>query len=124
MDNNNPDQPAVNDENVFERLLVTHQVWLKQVLGLAALEAKIWAASGAQLIALICGVVFLSITAWLLLITLAAVAAWHYGFSLIAIVTTAFGLVVISTVLMMLWVRKTLKAMDINKLLDTVIPDD
>ena len=108
----------------FEQVTQTHKLWFKRVLGLGALEAKIWVASGAQLVALMCGAAVLLVTAWLLLIAAVAVIAWQAGFSLPltlfvgAVITlgSAYGLMVL--------VKRTLKSMNFTRTLDALIPSD
>lgn len=101
-----------------------HQRWLKSVLGLGALEAKLWAVSSAQLLALMCGVVFLILTTWLLIITTGAAVAWSYGFSLVGILITATSMTFISAVVLLYLVKRTLHGMNFTRTLDAIIPTD
>ena len=101
-----------------------HQRWLKSVLGLGALEAKLWAVSSAQLLALMCGVVFLILTTWLLIIATGAAVAWSYGFSLVGILITATLTTFISAVVLLYLVKRTLHGMNFTRTLDAIIPTD
>lgn len=101
-----------------------HQRWLKSVLGLGALEAKLWVVSSAQLLALMCGVVFLILTTWLLIITTGAAVAWSYGFSLVGILITATLTTFISAVVLLYLVKRTLHGMNFTRTLDAIIPTD
>ena len=101
-----------------------HQRWLKSVLGLGALEAKLWAVSSAQLLALMCGVVFLILTTWLLIIATGAAVAWSYGFSLVGILITATLTTFISAVFLLYLVKRTLHGMNFTRTLDAIIPTD
>lgn len=101
-----------------------HQRWLKSVLGLGALEAKLWVASSAQLLALMCGVVFLILTTWLLIIATGAAVAWSYGFSLVGILITATLTTFISAVVLLYLVKRTLHGMNFTRTLDAIIPTD
>lgn len=101
-----------------------HQRWLKSVLGLGALEAKLWVVSSAQLLALMCGVVFLILTTWLLIITTGAAVAWSYGFSLVGILITATLMTFISAVVLLYLVKRTLHGMNFTRTLDAIIPTD
>ena len=102
----------------------SHKSWLKSVLGLGALEAKLWVASSAQLLALMCGVVFLILTTWLLIIATGAAVAWSYGFSLVGILLTATLITFISAVVLLYLVKRTLEGMDFTRTLDAIIPTD
>ncbi|REG82194.1 hypothetical protein [Marinomonas pollencensis] len=108
----------------FAELALSHKKWLKSVLGLGALEAKIWVTSSAQLLALIGGIVFLLITAWLLLIASAAALAWSYGFSLVSILLMATLVTLLSAAGLMYVARNTLKQMNFTRTLDALIPND
>jgi len=101
-----------------------HQRWLKSVLGLGALEAKLWVASSAQLLALMCGVVFLILTTWLPIITPGAAVAWSYGFSLVGIFITSTLRTFISAVVLLYLVKRTLHGMNFTRTLDAIIPTD
>ena len=116
--------PAKEAAVTADQLTLSHKKWLKSILGLSALEAKIWMASGAQLIALMCGVVFLLVTSWLLLIALLATAAWYAGWSLLGILATALIATLISSFGLVLLIRRTLKRMDLTRTLDAIIPTD
>ncbi|RDL45243.1 hypothetical protein DN730_06430 [Marinomonas piezotolerans] len=102
----------------------THKRWLKSVIGLSALEAKIWVASSAQLLALMCGVVFLLVTSWLLIIATGAVVAWHFGFSLIGILISAVVLTLVSAMILLWLVKRTLSHINFTRTLDAIIPTD
>jgi hypothetical protein len=101
-----------------------HKSWLKSVLGLGALEAKLWVASSAQLLALMCGVIFLLLTTWLLIIASSAALAWSYGFSLVGILLTATLVTFLSSIVLLYLVKRTLKNMDFARTLDAIIPTD
>ncbi|MCW4629524.1 MULTISPECIES: hypothetical protein [Marinomonas] len=101
-----------------------HTSWLKSVLGLGALEAKLWVASSAQLLALMCGVIFLLLTTWLLIIASSAALAWSYGFSLVGILLTATLVTFLSSLVLLYLVKRTLKNMDFTRTLDAIIPTD
>ncbi|SBS37583.1 hypothetical protein MSP8886_04186 [Marinomonas spartinae] len=103
-------------------VLNDHKHWFKSVLGLGALEAKLWVASGAQLLALMCGVIFLLLTTWLLIIATSAVIAWSYGFSLVGILATATLVTFVSAMVLLYLVRRTLKNMGFTRTLDAIIP--
>jgi len=122
--NHTTETPAKEAAVTADQLTMSHKKWLKSILGLGALEAKIWMASGAQLIALMCGVVFLLVTSWLLLIALLATAAWYAGWSLIGILASALVATLISSFGLVLLIRKTLKRMDLTRTLDAIIPTD
>ncbi|MGB3385796.1 MAG: hypothetical protein WBA64_14155 [Marinomonas sp.] len=111
-----------SQEPDFADVALTHKQWLKSVFGLGALEAKIWVTSSAQLLALIGGIVFLLITAWLLLIASAAALAWSYGFSLVGILLAATGMTLLSAAGLLYVARITLKNMDFTRTLDALIP--
>jgi len=83
-----------------------------------------WVTSSAQLLALICGVIFLLLTTWLLLIALVSVLAWSYGFSLVGILFSATLITLVSALLMLYFVRNTLKRMDFTRTLDAIIPTE
>jgi uncharacterized protein YacL len=117
---NNPTGESIN-LNTVTRL---HKRWLKEVFGLAALEAKISIVSSAQLLALMCGIVFLLVTAWLLILTAIGVVAWSYGAPLLSIIIGALLFTMISTFGLMLWVRNILKKMNFTRTLDAIIPDE
>lgn len=106
------------------QLSSSHKRWLKSVLGLSALEAKIWVASSAQLLALMCGVVFLLVTSWLLMIASGAVIAWHFGFPLIGIFISALIVTLLSAIALLWLVMRTLRHMDFTRTLDAIIPTD
>jgi len=110
--------------SAFDDVVMSHKHWLKSVLGLGALEAKMWVTSSAQLLALICGVIFLLLTTWLLLIALVSVLAWSYGFSLVGILFSATLITLVSALLMLYFVRNTLKRMDFTRTLDAIIPTE
>ncbi len=119
------DHTSIKDDDVsVAELSNTHQRWLKSVIGLGALEAKIWVASGAQLLALMCGFVFLLVTCWLLIIATGAVFAWQSGISLIAIFLSAIGLTVVGILVLIWQVKRTLKHMNFTRTLDAAIPTD
>ncbi|SBS38765.1 hypothetical protein MSP8887_03479 [Marinomonas spartinae] len=103
-------------------VLNDHKHWFKSVLGLGALEAKLWVASSAQLLALMCGVIFLLLTTWLLIIATSAVIAWSYGFSLVGILATATLVTFVSAMVLLYLVRRTLKNMSFMRTLDAIIP--
>ncbi len=114
-------QQEVSDIQQAARI---HQRWLKSVLGLGALEAKLWVASSAQLLALMCGVVFLILTTWLLIIATGAAVAWSYGFSLVGILLTATLITFVSAVVLLYLVKRTLEEMNFTRTLDAIIPSD
>lgn len=104
-------------------VVLTHKQWLKSVLGLGALEAKMWVTSSAQLLALVGGVVFLLITSWLLMIASAAALAWSYGFSLVGILLIATLVTLLSAAGLSYIAFVTLKSMHFTRTLDALIPD-
>lgn len=108
----------------FSEAIVSHKRWLKSVLGLGALEAKLWVASSAQLLALMCGVIFLLLTTWLLIIATGAAVAWSYGFPLVGILLTATVVIFLSSLVLLYLVKRTLKSMDFTRTLDAIIPTD
>lgn len=112
------------EQSDFAELALTHKQWLKSVLGLGALEAKIWVTSSAQLLALVGGIVFLLITAWLLLIASAAALAWSYGFSLVGILLMATLVTLLSAAGLIYVARITLKQMNFTRTLDALIPSN
>lgn len=114
--------PSEEEAVSADQLTQSHKRWLKSIFGLAALETKIWVASSAQLVALMCGVVFLLVTSWLLLIALIATAAWYAGWSLIAILTCALVTTLVSSVALVYLIRRTLQRMDLTRTLDAIIP--
>lgn len=119
-----PHCASEQEQSDFDEVINTHKSWLKSVLGLGALEAKLWVASSAQLLALMCGVIFLLLTTWLLLIATIAVVAWSYGFSLVGILSTATLATFFSSFALLYWVKRTLKNMNFARTLDAVIPTD
>ena len=96
----------------LDDVIDTHKSWLKSVLGLGALEAKLWVTSSAQLLALMCGVIFLLLTTWLLIIASSAAIAWSYGFSLAGILLTATLVTFLSSIVLLYFVKRTLKSME------------
>ncbi|SHG25290.1 hypothetical protein SAMN02745753_03584 [Marinomonas polaris DSM 16579] len=108
----------------LDDVIDTHKSWLKSVLGLGALEAKLWVTSSAQLLALMCGVIFLLLTTWLLIIASSAAIAWSYGFSLAGILLTATLVTFLSSIVLLYFVKRTLKSMDFTRTLDAIIPTD
>lgn len=116
---------SIKDDDVsVAELSSTHRRWLKSVIGLGALEAKIWVASGAQLLALMCGVVFLLVTCWLLIIATGAVLAWQSGVSLIAIFLSAISLTIVGIMVLIWQVKRTLQHMNFTRTLDAAIPTE
>lgn len=118
------DTPSKEESVTADQLTQSHKRWLKSLFGLGALEAKIWMASGAQLVALMCGVVFLLVTSWLLLIALIATAAWFAGWSLLAIFGCALLTTLVSALALVCLIRRTLQRMDLTRTLDAMIPTD
>ncbi|WP_137169324.1 hypothetical protein [Marinomonas sp. FW-1] len=112
------------EKSDFDEVIDTHKSWLKSVLGLGALEAKLWVTSSAQLLALMCGVIFLLLTTWLLIIASIAALAWSYGFSLVGILLTATFVTFLSSIVLLYLVKKTLKSMDFTRTFDAIIPTD
>ena len=119
-----PHGASEQEQSDFDEVINTHKSWLKSVLGLGALEAKLWVASSAQLLALMCGAIFLLLTTWLLLIATIAVVAWSYGFSLVGILFTATLATFFSSFALLYLVKRTLKNMNFARTLDAVIPTD
>jgi len=116
---------SLKDEiSAFDEVIVSHKSWLKSVLGLGALEAKMWVTSSAQLLALMCGVIFLLLTTWLLLIATGAAIAWSYGFSLVGILLSATLVTFFSAFVLLYLIRRTLKNMDFTRTLDAIIPTE
>ncbi|NLQ16648.1 hypothetical protein HGG82_03285 [Marinomonas sp. M1K-6] len=115
---------APEKKSDLDGVIESHKSWLKSVLGLGALEAKLWVASSAQLLALMCGVIFLLLTTWLLIIASSAAIAWSYGFSLVNILLTATLVTFLSSVGLLYWVKRTLASMDFTRTLDAIIPTD
>lgn len=114
-----------SEESVdFAQLSNSHKKWLKSLLGLSAIEAKIWMASGAQLVALVTGVVFLLVTSWLLFIALAATAAYYAGLPLIGILAVALIVTLLSSLVLVWLIKRTLKRMDLTRTLDAIIPTE
>ena len=118
------DTPSTEEAVTADQLTNSHKKWLKSILGLGALEAKIWIASSAQLVALMCGVVFLLVTSWLLLIALLATVAWYAGWSLLGIIATAFITTLLSSFGLVYLIRRTLQRMDLTRTLDAIIATD
>lgn len=116
--------PPKEEEVDLAQLSNSHRKWLKSILGLSAVEAKIWMASGAQLVAYVTGVVFLLVTSWLLFIALAATAAYYAGFPLLGILLVALMLTLLSAAGLVYLIKRTLKRMDITRTLDAIIPTD
>lgn len=112
------------EKSDLDDMIDTHKSWLKSVLGLGALEAKLWVTSSAQLLALMCGVIFLLLTTWLLIIASSAAIAWSYGFSLAGILLTATLVTFLSSIVLLYFVKRTLKSMDFTRTLDAIIPTD
>lgn len=112
------------EKSDFDEVIDSHNSWLKSVLGLGALEAKLWVTSSAQLLALMCGVIFLLLTTWLLIIASVAALAWSYGFSLVAILVTATLVTFLSSIVLLYLVKRTLKSMNFARTLDAIIPTD
>ncbi|CUB05534.1 hypothetical protein [Marinomonas fungiae] len=122
--NHTTDTPSTEEAVTADQLTNSHKKWLKSILGLGALEAKIWIASSAQLVALMCGVVFLLVTSWLLLIALLATVAWYAGWSLLGIIATAFITTLLSSFGLVYLIRRTLQRMDLTRTLDAIIATD
>ncbi|SBS32621.1 hypothetical protein MAQ5080_02306 [Marinomonas aquimarina] len=118
------DSPSKEEAVTADQLTLSHKQWFKSLLGLGALEAKIWIASSAQLVALMCGVVFLLLTSWLLLIALIATAAWYAGWSLLAILAIALITTLVSAVVLAYLIRRTLQRMDLTRTLDAILSTD
>ncbi|ETI58245.1 hypothetical protein [Marinomonas profundimaris] len=119
----NADSPP-DEVSTFDEVIVSHKRWLKSVFSLGALEAKMWVTSSAQLLALMCGVIFLLLTTWLLLIATGAAIAWSYGFSLVGIFISATLVTLVSAFVLLYLVKNTLKSMDFTRTLDAIIPTE
>lgn len=119
-----PHSDSQQETSDFDDVITSHKSWLKSVLGLGALEAKLWVASSAQLLALMCGVIFLLLTTWLLIIASIAALAWSYGFSLVTILVTATLVTFLSSIVLLYLVKRTLKSMNFARTLDAIIPTD
>ncbi|MFC3024401.1 hypothetical protein ACFODT_11255 [Vibrio zhugei] len=117
-----PHSDTSSGASEFSDAVTSHKRWFKSVLGLGALEAKLWVASSAQLLALMCGVIFLLLTTWLLIIATTAVVAWSYGFSLIGIFLSATLVTLLSAIVLMYLVKRTLNNMNFSRTLDAIIP--
>jgi hypothetical protein len=113
-----------DEMSAFDDVVISHKSWLKSVLGLGALEAKMWVTSSAQLLALMCGVIFLLLTTWLLLIASISVVAWSYGFSLVGILLTVTVVTFLSSIVLLYLMKRTLKSMDFLRTLDAIIPTE
>lgn len=118
------DADSDQEKSDFDEVIGTHKSWLKSVLGLGALEAKLWVTSSAQLLALMCGVIFLLLTTWLLIIASSAAVAWSYGFSLVGILLTATLVTFLSSIVLLYLVKQTLKSMDFTRTFDAIIPTE
>ncbi|WP_067223689.1 hypothetical protein [Marinomonas gallaica] len=118
------DTPSTNEAVTVDQLTMSHKKWLKSIIGLGALEAKIWMTSGAQLVALLSGAVFLLVTSWLLLIALIATAAWYAGLHLLGILFTAFVVTLLGAFFLVYLIKRTLKRLDLTRTLDAIIPTD
>ncbi|MGO2354378.1 MAG: hypothetical protein ACTH58_06550 [Marinomonas foliarum] len=118
------DADSDQEKSDFDEVIGTHKSWLKSVLGLGALEAKLWVTSSAQLLALMCGVIFLLLTTWLLIIASSAAIAWSYGFSLVGILLTATLVTFLSSIVLLYLVKQTLKSMDFTRTFDAIIPTE
>lgn len=116
--------PSTDEEVTVDQLATSHKKWLKSIIGLGALEAKIWMMSGAQLIALLSGAVFLLVTSWLLLIALIATAAWYAGLPLLGILFTAFIVTLLGALVLAYLIKRTLQRLDLTRTLDAIIPTD
>lgn len=123
-DTHSSDTTSFEQVMSFEQVTKAHKQWFKRILGLGAIEAKIWVASAAQLIALMCAAAVLLVTAWLLLIATAAVLAWSHGFSLISILSIGVIVSLGSAVALLTFVNRTLAAMSFTRTLDAFIPTD
>lgn len=119
-----PKTGSPDETSAFDEVILSHKSWLKSVLGLGALEAKMWVTSSAQLLALMCGVIFLLLTTWLLLIATAAAIAWSYGFSLVGILLSATLVTFASAAVLLYLVGITLKNMNFTRTLDAIIPTE
>jgi hypothetical protein len=119
-----PHSDSQQETSDFDDVITSHKSWLKSVLGLGALEAKLWVASSAQLLALMCGVIFLLLTTWLLIIASIAALAWSYGFSLVTILVTATLVTFLSSIVLLYLVKRTLRSMNFARTLDAIIPTD
>lgn len=122
--NHTRETPSKEEAVTADQLAYSHKKWFKSILGLGALEAKIWMASSAQLVALMCGVVFLLVTSWLLLIALLATAAWYAGWPLLGILALALITTLVSAIGLVYLIRRTLQRMDLTRTLDAMIPTD
>ncbi|SBT16879.1 hypothetical protein MGA5115_00965 [Marinomonas gallaica] len=118
------DTPSTDEAVTVDQLTMSHKKWLKSIIGLGALEAKIWMTSGAQLVALLSGAVFLLVTSWLLLIALIATAAWYAGLPLLGIVFTAFIVTLLGAFFLVYLIKRTLQRLDLTRTLDAIIPTD
>ena len=118
------DTSSKEEDVSVDQLTQSHKRWLKSLMGLGALEAKIWMASGAQLVALMCGAVFLLVTSWLLLIAFLATMAWYAGWSLLGILACALLVTLASSLGLAYLIRRTLQRMDFTRTLDAIIPTD
>ncbi len=118
------EQQSTQGSITFEQVTKAHKLWFKRLVGLGAIEAKIWVASSAQLVALMCAVAVLLVTTWLMLIAAVAAVAWSYGFSLMAILSVGALVSLISAVVLLSLVNRTLSAMNFTRTLDALIPSD
>ncbi|MCO4786832.1 MAG: hypothetical protein KC467_13015 [Marinomonas atlantica] len=118
------DTPSTDEIVTVDQLTMSHKKWLKSIIGLGALEAKIWMTSGAQLVALLSGAVFLLVTSWLLLIALIAIAAWYAGLPLLGILFTAFIVTLLGALVLAYLIKRTLQRLDLTRTLDAIIPTD
>lgn len=118
------DTPSTDEAVTVDQLTMSHKKWLKSIIGLGALEAKIWMTSGAQLVALLSGAVFLLVTSWLLLIALIATAAWYAGLPLLGILFTAFIVTLLGAFFLVYLIKRTLQRLDLTRTLDAIIPTD
>lgn len=118
-------QQAFDDKEQasFQSLFDAYRLWIRSVLGLGALEAKLWVVSGAQLLALTCGFIFLLITAWLLLLSFLGVIAWHAGIPVLGILLIEISLTLLSAYFLFQAMKRRAKNLDFTATLNAIIED-
>ncbi len=109
------------NEQPLTALWASHKRWLAKLLQLGALEGKIWLTSSAQLLALMCGMLMLLTSAWLLTLAMVAVLLWQAGLPLVAVMALMVLLLLLSAVLVYGVIRLTLQRMDISRSLELLL---
>lgn len=114
-------EPTSTQEQPLTALWSSHRRWLAKLLQLGALESKIWLTSSAQLLALMCGMLMLLTSAWLLTLAMVAVLLWQAGLPLVAVMALMVLLLLLSTAVIYGVIRRILQRMDISRSIELLL---